>query len=130
MPMSLNWIVHYRLPHRIILMFISSYCYIEKALPYNYINGILLKVALNTITPRYNICQLSSVQISLHKLKLNNSNVSYFQDVEGDTALHDAIAKCHDKAVDLLLSHPTINLRLTNNKEFNPLLFAALKDNN
>ena len=52
------------------------------------------------------------------------------QDVEGDTALHDAIVKCHDKAVDLLLARPTINLILTNNKDFNPLIFAALKQNN
>jgi hypothetical protein len=34
-----------------------------------------------------------------------------------------------DKAVDLLLARPTINLILTNNKDFNPLIFAALKQN-
>ncbi|CAG2223699.1 MIB [Mytilus edulis] len=51
------------------------------------------------------------------------------QDIEGDTALHDAIAKGHDRAVNILLSHPNINITLVNKKGFHPLLFAAFKEN-
>ena len=50
------------------------------------------------------------------------------QDIEGDTPLHDAIAKCNDEAVDILLSRPNINLNLVNKRGFNPFTFAALKD--
>lgn len=51
------------------------------------------------------------------------------QDIEGDTALHDAIAKGHDRAVNILLSHPNINMTLVNKKGFHPLVFAAFKEN-
>ena len=49
------------------------------------------------------------------------------QDIEGDTALHYAIAKCNDEAVDILLRRPKINLNLVNKRGFNPFTFAALK---
>lgn len=51
------------------------------------------------------------------------------QDVEGDTPLHDAIAAGNDKAVELLLAVPSIDLTLRNNKDFNLLIFAAFKGN-
>lgn len=50
------------------------------------------------------------------------------QDVEGDTPLHDAIAKRSDRAVNILLSHPQINLKLLNKKGHIPLMWAAMKD--
>lgn len=43
--------------------------------------------------------------------------------------MHDAIAAGNDKAVELLLAVPSIDLTLRNNKDFNLLLFAAFKGN-
>lgn len=51
------------------------------------------------------------------------------QDIEGDSALHDAIAKGNDKGVDLLINLPKIDLTLRNKMDFNPLIFAAFKEN-
>ncbi|XP_056006019.1 E3 ubiquitin-protein ligase MIB2-like isoform X2 [Ostrea edulis] len=50
------------------------------------------------------------------------------QDVEGDTPLHDAIAKRSDRAVAILLSHPQINLKIVNKRGQIPLMWAAFKD--
>nr|XP_022342890.1 E3 ubiquitin-protein ligase MIB2-like isoform X2 [Crassostrea virginica] len=50
------------------------------------------------------------------------------QDGDGDTPLHDAITKRSDRAVNILLSHPQINLKLLNKKGHIPLMWAAMKD--
>ncbi|XP_052715611.1 E3 ubiquitin-protein ligase MIB2-like isoform X1 [Crassostrea angulata] len=49
------------------------------------------------------------------------------QDVKGNTPLHDAIAKRSDRAVNIFLSHPQINLKLPNKQKHTPLMWAAMK---
>lgn len=67
--------------------------------------------------------------ISINESVCWGISILIFQDIEGDTALHDAIAKGHDRAVNILLSHPNIDMTLVNKKDFHPLMFAALKEN-
>ena len=50
------------------------------------------------------------------------------QDLDGDTALHDAISKKRDDMVALLLEH-SADITLTNNNGFNALHHAALRGN-
>lgn len=50
------------------------------------------------------------------------------QDLEGDTPLHDAIAKKRDDMLTLLLDH-NADIMLTNNNGFNALHHAALRGN-
>ncbi|CAG9825199.1 unnamed protein product [Phaedon cochleariae] len=51
-----------------------------------------------------------------------------FQDLEGDTPLHDAISKKRDDMLTLLLDH-NADITLTNNNGFNALHHAALRGN-
>ena len=51
-----------------------------------------------------------------------------FQDIAGDTPLHDAILNKNDTGVAFLVAASSINLKLCNNKGFSPLHLAALKD--
>lgn len=51
-----------------------------------------------------------------------------FQDLEGDTPLHDAISKKRDDMLTLLLDH-SADITLTNNNGFNALHHAALRGN-
>ncbi|XP_021361486.1 E3 ubiquitin-protein ligase MIB2-like, partial [Mizuhopecten yessoensis] len=55
-----------------------------------------------------------------------NPNV---QDADGDTPLHDAILKRNDRGVNLLLSHPNLDAKVTNQGGFTTLQWAALKGN-
>ena len=52
----------------------------------------------------------------------------FFQDVDGDTPLHDAIAKKRDDIVTLLLEGGA-DMSLSNNNGFNSLQHAALRGN-
>lgn len=52
----------------------------------------------------------------------------FFQDLEGDTPLHDTIAKKRDDMLTLLLDHHA-DMMLTNNNGFNALHHAALRGN-
>ncbi|KAK3088128.1 hypothetical protein FSP39_015105 [Pinctada imbricata] len=49
------------------------------------------------------------------------------QDDDGDTPLHDAIEKRNDRAAAIILSHPRLDLTITNKKGFTPLILAAFK---
>ncbi|XP_069101873.1 E3 ubiquitin-protein ligase MIB2-like [Argopecten irradians] len=51
------------------------------------------------------------------------------QDSDGDTPLHDAIMKRNDRGVNLLLSHPKLDPKVTNKRGFNPLQWAVFKGN-
>ena len=51
-----------------------------------------------------------------------------FQDSDGDTPLHDAIAKKRDDIVSLLLEGGA-DITLSNNNGFNSLQHAALRGN-
>ncbi|XP_033725516.1 E3 ubiquitin-protein ligase MIB2-like [Pecten maximus] len=51
------------------------------------------------------------------------------RDSDGDTPLHDAIMKRNDRGVNLLLSHPKLDHKVTNQRGFNPLQWAAFKGN-
>lgn len=51
------------------------------------------------------------------------------KDDDGDTPLHDAIVKRNNRGVDLLLSHPKINLKIANKRDFNSLTWATFKGN-
>ncbi len=51
-----------------------------------------------------------------------------WQDLEGDTPLHDTIAKKRDDMLTLLLDH-NADIMLTNNNGFNALHHAALRGN-
>lgn len=57
-----------------------------------------------------------------------NVNLGIFQDLEGDTPLHDAISKKRDDMLTLLLDH-NADITLTNNNGFNALHHAALRGN-
>lgn len=50
------------------------------------------------------------------------------QDSEGDTPLHDAISKCSDTLVEILLD-ANADLSLTNSLGFNCIQHAALRGN-
>ena len=52
-----------------------------------------------------------------------------FQDLYGDTALHDGIGKESKEIVEMLVSCATIDLTLRNKRGFNVLHHAALKGN-
>ncbi|KAK7580384.1 hypothetical protein V9T40_001013 [Parthenolecanium corni] len=60
--------------------------------------------------------------------KFNQSGSSGTLDLEGDTPLHDAIAKKRDDMLTLLLDH-NADIMLTNNNGFNALHHAALRGN-
>ena len=49
--------------------------------------------------------------------------------MDGDTPLHDAIAKQNNTAVNLIMSHPDVNLSIANKKDFTPLTWASFKGN-
>ncbi|XP_041378055.1 E3 ubiquitin-protein ligase MIB2-like [Gigantopelta aegis] len=50
------------------------------------------------------------------------------QDDEGDTALHDAISKGNQGAIDIICRAARIDFTVTNNKGFNPIQLASLRD--
>lgn len=54
--------------------------------------------------------------------------LSFLQDHEGDTPLHDAVSKKRDDILTLLLDHAA-DITLTNNNGFNSLHHAALRGN-
>ena len=52
-----------------------------------------------------------------------------FQDHDGNTPLHCAVAGEKQNMVEMLLNNPRLNLTITNHKDFNYLQFAVLKGN-
>ena len=65
------------------------------------------------------------------KLEEVTSPVSFilFQDKDGDTPLHCAIAGENHNMEDMLLNNPRLMRTITNHKGFNYLQFAVLKGN-
>ena len=57
------------------------------------------------------------------------SYTTVYQDKDGDTALHDAIAMEKDAVTDILVANPNVNLWRKNKKQFNPLAMACFKGN-
>ena len=57
------------------------------------------------------------------------SLTTFFQDQDGDTPLHFAIACENHNMADMLLNNPRLIRTITNHKGFNYLQFAALKGN-
>lgn len=52
-----------------------------------------------------------------------------FQDHDGNTPLHCAVAGEKQNMVEMLLNNPRLSLTITNHKDFNYLQFAVLKGN-
>ncbi|XP_052819773.1 E3 ubiquitin-protein ligase MIB2-like [Mya arenaria] len=61
------------------------------------------------------------------KLLLEKGCNPNIQDVVGDTPLHDAICERHDATTSILIEDTRVNVWLQNNKNFNPMHLACLK---
>ena len=51
---------------------------------------------------------------------------SIYQDVAGETPLHDAISENNDATTKLLLTYPYINVWLKNNNNFNVMHYQTI----
>ena len=52
-------------------------------------------------------------------------STAFVKDVQGDTALHDAVSRNSDEIINMLIAHNDVDFKLKNQKGFNVLHDAA-----
>ncbi|XP_041377618.1 E3 ubiquitin-protein ligase MIB2-like isoform X2 [Gigantopelta aegis] len=80
-------------------------------------------------TPLHCAVEVGDVMDSVVSILVKKGCPVNAQDIDDDTALHDAIRKANNHALRVLCGSPGINLDVFNKQNFSPLQFAALRNN-